>query len=63
MGVLAENRNFRADIMRRVQAAFPQNMCGHGRSGGLAMHATNDDPAFSLHDCRQRFGAPRRAGS
>jgi hypothetical protein len=47
--------------MRWVQGAFPQDMCGHGRSGGFAMHATNDDPAFPLHDCRQRFCAPRRA--
>ena len=27
------------------------------------MHATNNDPAFSLHDCRQRLGASRRARS
>ena len=63
VGVLAENRNLRADVMRRVQAPFPQNMCGHGRSGGFAMHATNNDPAFILHDCRQRFCASRRTRS
>src|SRR4029078_4222205 len=60
VGILAENRNFRADIMRWLQAAFPQNICGHGRSGGLPMHATNNDPAFSLHNCRQNLGTPCR---
>src|SRR5437660_11576440 len=56
--VLSKDRNFRADVMRRVQPALAQDMCGHGRGGGFAVHAADDDSALSLHDRGQRFGAP-----
>src|SRR5437870_7662427 len=49
MCVLSEDRNFGADVMRGVQPAFAQDMRGHGRGGGFAVHATDDDSAFSLH--------------
>src|SRR5437867_13228388 len=61
MRVLSEDRNFGADVMRRMQSAFAQDMCGHGRGGGFAVHAADDDSAFPLHDRSQRFGAPRRS--
>src|SRR5437763_795211 len=37
--VLSEDRNLRADVMRRVQPALAQDMRGHGRGGGFAIHA------------------------
>src|SRR5438309_1045942 len=61
MRVLSEDRNFGADVMRRVQSAFAQDMRGHGRGGGFAVHAADNDSAFPLHDRSQRFGAPRRS--
>src|SRR5205085_9426977 len=59
--VLSKDWNFRADVMRWVQPALAQDMCGHGRGGGLAMHAADDDPALSLHDRGERFGAAGRS--
>ena len=56
MRVRAEQRNFRADIMRRMQPAFAQNMRRHGGSRRLAMHARDHDSALARHDRRQRFG-------
>src|SRR5438552_18701412 len=47
--VLPEDRDFRADVMRRVQPALAQDMCGHGRGSGFTMHAADDNPALSLH--------------
>ena len=60
MRVLSEDRNFRADVMRRMQPALAQDMRRHGRGGRFAMHAGDDDPALSLHDRGERFGAPGR---
>src|SRR5207245_6054295 len=59
MRVLSEDRNFGADVMRRMQSAFTQDMCGHSRSGGFAVHAADNDSAFPLHDRRQCFRASR----
>src|SRR5205809_5020335 len=61
MRVLPEDRDFGADVMRRVQPAFAQDMRRHGRGGGLAVHAADDDAAFSLHDGGERFRAPSRS--
>src|SRR6476661_9189969 len=60
MRVLSEDWNFRADVMRRVQPTLAQDMCGHSRGGGFTMHAADNDPALSLHDRGERFGAPGR---
>ena len=57
MRVRPENRNFRADVMRRMQPAFAQDMRRHRRRRRLAMHAGDDDPAFPAHDGGERFGA------
>ncbi len=56
MGVRAEQRNFRSNIVRRVQSSFAQDMRRHGGSRRLAMHARDHDPAFARHDRRQRLG-------
>src|SRR5206468_10692525 len=61
MRVLPEDRDFGADVMRRVQPAFAQDMRRHGRGGGLAVHAADDNAAFSLHDGGERFRAPSRS--
>src|SRR5438874_13468255 len=58
--VLSEDRNFRADVMRRVQPALTPDMCGYSRGGGFTMHAADNDPALSLPDCGERFGGPGR---
>src|SRR5436853_4753879 len=60
MRVLSEDRDFGAHVMRRVQSAFAQDMRRHGRGGGLAVHAADDDAAFPLHDGGERFRPPRR---
>ena len=61
MRVLSEDRDFGANIMRRVQSAFAQDMRHHGRGSGFTVHAADDDAAFSLHDGGERFRAPRRS--
>ena len=55
--VRAENRNFRADVMRRMQSAFAQDVRGHRRGRRLAVHSGDDDAAFAPHDGGERFGA------
>ena len=55
--VAAENRNFRADVMRRMQAAFAQNVRRHRGRRRLAVHPRDDDPALAEHDRGERFGA------
>src|SRR5207302_11433532 len=59
--VLSEDRNFRADVMRRMQPALAQDMCGTSRGGGFTMHAADMDPALSLHDLGARFGTRGRS--
>src|SRR6266513_1025846 len=44
-----------------MQAAFAQNVRGHGRGGGLSMHSSNDDAAFPAHNGGKRLG-PARLG-
>src|SRR5437773_10004789 len=61
MRVLPEDGDFGADVMRRVQPAFAQDMRRHGQGGGLAVHAADDNAAFSLHDGGERFRAPSRS--
>src|SRR6266705_6790563 len=61
MRVLPEDRDFGADVMRRVLPAFAQDMRRHGRGGGLAVHAADVNAAFSLHDGGERFRAPSRS--
>ena len=53
----AENRDFRADVMRWMQPAFTQNVRGHGRGRRFSMHANNEDSALATHDGSERFGA------
>ena len=48
--VRAEDRNLRADVMRRMAPALAQNVRRHRGSRGLAMHAGDDDSAFARHD-------------
>ena len=60
MRVRAENRNLRADIMRRMQTAFAQNVRRHRGSRGLAVHPRDHNSALPLHDRGKRFRAARR---
>ena len=55
--VAPEDRNFRPDIMRRMQPAAAQNVRGHGRGRRLAVHPGDDDAALPAHDGGERFGA------
>ena len=55
MRVLPEDRNLGADIMRRVQPAFPQNMRGHGGSGRFAMHSRDQNSALIAHHRSKSF--------
>src|SRR5437899_7625774 len=47
--VLSEDRNFRADVMRRLQCALAQDICGDRRGGGLTMSASSNDAATCLN--------------
>ena len=55
--ITPENRNLGADIMRRMQSAFAQNVRAHGGGSCFSMHAGDDNAALSTHDRSQRFGA------
>ena len=57
MRVRTEQRNFRANIVRRMQPAFAQDMRRHGGRRRLAMHACDHDSALARHDRGQRLGA------
>src|SRR4051812_43626911 len=57
MGVRTEQRNFRSNIVGRMQPSLPQYMRRHSRSGRFAVHAGDHDSALAGHDCRQRLGA------
>src|SRR4030095_7903363 len=58
--VAAQNWNFRADIMRRMQATAAQNVRRHRCRGRFSMHARDDDSAFAEHDCGEGFSAANR---
>src|SRR5262249_60688498 len=57
MRVGAEDWNFSANILRRMQSTFAQNVRGHCRCGGFAMHSGDDNPALRLHNCCYGFRA------
>src|ERR1043166_1286285 len=57
MRVRSEKRNFGADIMRRMESAFAQHVCGHCRGSGFAVHSGDNNPALCAHDCSQGFRA------
>ncbi len=59
--VRSQDRNFRADVMRWMQAAFAQNVRHHGGGRGLAVHPGDDDAAFAAHDRGQRFSPAHRS--
>ena len=61
MGVGAEDRDFRADVVRGPHAAHPQDVRRHGGGGRLAVHSADDDPLLALHDGRERVGPPHHA--
>src|SRR5437016_14545472 len=54
--VLSEDRNFRADVMRRMQPALAQDMCGHSRGGGFTMHADGNGLGPSLNYTCEHIG-------
>ena len=47
MRVAPENRNFRPDIMRRMQSAAAQNVRHHRGRRRLAVHPGDDDSALA----------------
>jgi hypothetical protein len=53
----AENRNLRADIMRRVRPGGAEDMSGHGRDRRLAVHSADKDAFFPGHEAGERFRA------
>ena len=61
--VRAENRDFSADIMRRMQPALAQDVRGHCRGRCLTVHADDQDSTLRRHDRSQRFRAANRSRS
>ncbi len=55
--IRAEDRNFRADIVRRMQARVAQDVGRHRGRRGLAVHAGDDDAALAVHDRGERIRA------
>src|SRR5438132_7760869 len=45
--VRPENRDLGADVMRRMQPAFAQNVRGHRRRRGFTVHSGDEDSAFA----------------
>src|SRR5438034_4984358 len=60
MRIAPENRNFCADIMRRMELTAAQDVRGHGRGRRLAVHPGDDDAALPVHDPSEGFRAPDR---
>ena len=56
MRIAAENRNLSTDVMRRVQPAFPQDVRGHRRGRGFAVHPHDENAALAAHNSGQRLG-------
>src|SRR6266700_7450250 len=52
-----ENRNLCPDVMRWMQSAFAQNVGGHRRRRGLAVHPNDKYSALGRHNRGQGFGA------
>ena len=57
MRIRAENRNLRADVMRRMQPAVAQDVRRHRRSRRLAVHAAITMPFLPVHDRGERIRA------
>ena len=55
--VRSENRNFGANVMGWMQAAFAQNVRRHCRGSCFAMHSGDNNAALRAHDCGEGFRA------
>src|SRR5437588_2589434 len=56
-----ENRDFRANVMRRMKSTFAQNVRGHCRGRRFSVLSSDDDAALAVHDGSERLGpAPDR---
>jgi len=51
-----ENRDFGADIVRRMRAGGAKNVGRHGRDSRLAVHARDEDSLFSKHQSGECVG-------
>ena len=58
--IATKDRNLRANVMRRMQPAFTQNMRGHGRGCRFAMHARDEDASLAMYYGSERFRAAQR---
>ena len=58
MRVASENRNFRTDVMRRMEASFAQNVRCHRRGGRFSMHSCDEDRTLCSHDCGKHLRPP-----
>ena len=54
----AENRNFRANIVRWLESASSKHVGSHRGGCCFSMHATNNDALFGRHDGGKGVGAP-----
>ena len=54
-----ENRDFSADVMRRMQSAFTQDVRGHRGRRCFTVHSDDENPALRRHDRSQCFRATR----
>src|SRR4030095_2565719 len=50
IGVPSEDRNFSAQIVRRMQSAFTKHMCRHCRCRRFAMHSGDHNAALGPHN-------------
>ena len=55
MRVGSEDRNFRADVVGRMQSASAKHVCRHCGRSRFAVHAGDDNAALGLHDCSDGF--------
>ena len=57
LGVGAEDRDFRADVVARFLAGLAQDVGGHRGGGGFPVGAGNDDALARVEDGGEAFGA------
>src|SRR6059058_334292 len=58
MGIGSENRNFRTDVMRWMEAGFAQNVRCHRRGSRFSVHSRDEDRAFCSHNGGKRLRPP-----
>ena len=63
LGIAAEDRDFRANVVTRLQARFAKNMGGHRRGGRLAVGTRDQHSLTSVQNRRKAFGAAQQGNA